>query len=405
MNIKKIREDFPILERKINGNPLVYFDNAATSQKPLQVIEAISNYYKHHNANVHRGIHTLSDESTQLYEESRKNIAEFMGAGSPEELVFTKGATDSLNSLALSLGKKIVAGDEIITTIAEHHSNFLPWQKLARERGAILKIIFAIENEEGFIKSLKENLSEKTKIVTLLHASNALGTIFPITRIVEKIRQYNPNIKIVIDGAQSLPHIPINVQKLNIDFFACSAHKMMGPMGIGGLWIKKEHLETLEPFAVGGGMIDEVTLEKSSWAEAPHKFEAGTPNVAGAVGWAEAIKYIKKIGGMKVIQKHTQELAGYAIKRLEEIEGLIILGPTKRTGLVSFTIEGIHAHDIAGVLDSKGIAIRAGHHCTAPLHEKLGINASARISFQIYNTKEEIDYFVEALKNGIKLLR
>ena len=405
MNIKKIREDFPILERKINGNPLVYFDNAATSQKPMQVIEAISNYYKHHNANVHRGIHTLGDESTQLYEESRKNIAEFMGAGSPEELVFTKGATDSLNSLAISLRKEIDAGDEIITTIAEHHSNFLPWKKLALENRAILKLIFAIENEEKFIKRLEENLSEKTKIVTLLHASNVLGTIFPIMRIVEKIRQYNPNIKIVIDGAQSLPHIPINVQKLNIDFFACSAHKMMGPMGIGGLWIKKEHLETLEPFAFGGSMINEVTLERSSWAEAPHKFEAGTPDVAGAIGWAEAIKYIKKIGGMKVIQKHTQELAEYTIKRLKEIEGLIILGPTKRTGLVSFTIDGIHAHDVAGVLDSKGIAIRAGHHCAAPLHAKLGIDASARISFQIYNTKEEINYFVDALKNGIKLLR
>ena len=408
MNVKKIRNDFPILERKINGNPLIYFDNAATSQKPLAVIEAISDYYKKHNANVHRGIHTLSDESTQLYEGARKTIAEFIGAGSPKELIFTKGTTDSLNSLAISLCKEINTDDEIITTIAEHHSNFLPWQKLAEKRGASLKILKTIDNEKLFINELEKTLTEKTKIVTLTQASNVLGTIFPIMRIAEKVRQYNPNIKIVIDGAQSLPHIPVNVRKLNIDFFAFSAHKMMGPMGIGGLWIKNELLQCLEPFAVGGGMINEVTLKKSSWAEAPHKFEAGTPDVAGAIGWAKAIKYIEKIGGMKTLQKHCRELTKYAIENLQKIDGLKILGPAdteKRTGLVSFTVNGVHAHDIAGLLDSKGVAIRAGHHCAAPLHEELGINASARVSFQIYNTKEEIDYFVETLKEGLKILR
>jgi len=408
MNVKKIRNDFPILERKINGNPLIYFDNAATSQKPLAVIEAISDYYKKHNANVHRGIHTLSDESTQLYEGARKTIAEFIGAGSPNELIFTKGTTDSLNSLAISLCKEINTDDEIITTIAEHHSNFLPWQKLAEKRGAALKILRTIDNEKLFINELEKTLTEKTKIVTLTQASNVLGTISPIMRIAEKVRQYNPNIKIVIDGAQSLPHIPVNVRKLNIDFFAFSAHKMMGPMGIGGLWIKKEHLEELEPFAFGGGMINEVTIEKSSWAEVPHKFEAGTPDVAGAIGWAKAIKYIEKIGGMKTLQKHCRELTKYAIENLQKIDGLKILGSAdaeKRTGLVSFTVNGVHAHDIAGLLDSKGVAIRAGHHCAAPLHEELGINASARVSFQIYNTKEEIDYFVETLKEGLKILR
>ncbi len=408
MNVKKIRNDFPILERKINGNPLIYFDNAATSQKPLAVIEAISDYYKKHNGNVHRGIHTLSDEATQLYEDTRKTIAEFIGAGSPKELIFTKGTTDSLNSLAISLCKEINTEDEIITTIAEHHSNFLPWQKLAEERGAALKILKTVDNEKLFINELEKILTEKTKIVTLTQASNVLGTISPIMRIAEKVRQYNPNIKIVIDGAQSLPHIPVNVRKLNIDFFAFSAHKMMGPMGIGGLWIKNELLQWLEPFAVGGGMINEVTLKKSSWAEAPHKFEAGTPDVAGAIGWAKAIKYIEKIGGMKTLQKHCRELTKYAIENLQKIDGLKILGPAdteKRTGLVSFTVNGVHAHDIAGLLDSKGVAIRAGHHCAAPLHEELGINASARVSFQIYNTKEEIDYFVETLKEGLKILR
>ena len=408
MNVKKIRNDFPILERKINGNPLIYFDNAATSQKPLAVIEAISDYYKKHNANVHRGIHTLSDESTQLYEGARKTIAEFIGANSANELIFTKGTTDSLNSLAISLCKEINTDDEIITTIAEHHSNFLPWQKLAEKRGAALKILRTIDNEKLFINELEKTLTEKTKIVTLTQASNVLGTIFPIMRIAEKVRQYNPNIKIVIDGAQSLPHIPVNVRKLNIDFFAFSAHKMMGPMGIGGLWIKNELLQWLEPFAVGGAMINEVTLKKSSWAEAPHKFEAGTPDVAGAIGWGKAIKYIEKIGGMKTLQKHCRELTKYAIENLQKIDGLKILGPEdaeKRTGLVSFTVNGVHAHDIAGLLDSKGVAIRAGHHCAAPLHEELGINASARVSFQIYNTKEEIDYFVETLKEGLKILR
>ena len=408
MNVKKIRNDFPILERKINGNPLIYFDNAATSQKPLAVIEAISDYYKKHNANVHRGIHTLSDESTQLYEGARKTIAEFIGAGSPKELIFTKGTTDSLNSLAISLCKEINTNDEIITTIAEHHSNFLPWQKLAEKRGAALKILKTLDNEKLFINELEKTLTEKTKIVTLTQASNVLGTISPIMRIAEKVRQYNPNIKIVIDGAQSLTHIPVNVRKLNIDFFAFSAHKMMGPMGIGGLWIKNELLQWLEPFAVGGGMINEVTLKKSSWAEAPHKFEAGTPDVAGAIGWGKAIKYIEKIGGMKTLQKHCRELTKYAIENLQKIDGLKILGSAdaeKRTGLVSFTVNGVHAHDIAGLLDSKGVAIRAGHHCAAPLHEELGINASARVSFQIYNTKEEIDYFVETLKEGLKILR
>ena len=408
MNVKKIRNDFPILERKINGNPLIYFDNAATSQKPLAVIEAISDYYKKHNANVHRGIHTLSDESTQLYEGARKTIAEFIGANSANELIFTKGTTDSLNSLAISLCKEINTDDEIITTIAEHHSNFLPWQKLAEKRGAALKILKTVDNEKLFINELEKTLTEKTKIVTLTQASNVLGTIFPIMRIAEKVRQYNPNIKIVIDGAQSLPHIPVNVRKLNIDFFAFSAHKMMGPMGIGGLWIKNELLQWLEPFAVGGGMINEVTLKKSSWAEVPHKFEAGTPDVAGAIGWAKAIKYIEKIGGMKTLQKHCRELTKYAIENLQKIDGLKILGSAdaeKRTGLVSFTVNGVHAHDIAGLLDSKGVAIRAGHHCAAPLHEELGISASARVSFQIYNTKEEIDYFVETLKEGLKILR
>ncbi len=407
MNTKKIRKDFPILERKMNGENLVYLDNAATSQKPRQVIESISDYYENHNSNVHRGVHTLSDEATQLYENARKTIANYLGAALPEELIFTKGTTDGLNSLASSLKNTIAEGDEIITTVIEHHSNFIPWQKIAKERKAVLKVL-KIEKEGEFpIKDFKKLLSEKTKIVALTHASNVLGTIFPVKRIAEKARKQNPEIKIIVDGAQTLPHIPINVTSLGIDFFTFSGHKMLGPMGIGGLWIKKKYLDTLEPFSFGGGMINTVTVEESTWANAPQKFEAGTPNVAGAVGLAEAVKYIEKIG-IENIQKHTQSLSKLTIKELQKIEGLEILGPTdasKRSGLVSFTIKGIHAHDIAGVLDAKGIAIRAGQHCTAPLHNCLNLNSSARVSFQVYNTKKEVNFFVKSLKEGLKILR
>ncbi len=407
MNVKKIRKDFPILERKINGKKLIYFDNAATSQKPKEVIDAICHYYKNHNANVHRGIHTLSDEATQLYEESRKTVAEFIGAKSPEELVFTKGTTDGLNALAISLESLLEPEDEIITTVAEHHSNFLPWQRLAEKTGANL-IILEMDNEGSFpLKDFKKALSGKTKIVALTHASNVLGTIFPIKKITKQAHKHNPQIKVVVDGAQSAPHIPVNVQGLGIDFFTFSGHKMLGPMGIGGLWIKKEHLELMEPFAVGGGMIHTVTKEKSSWAEAPFKFEAGTPNVAGAVGLAEAVKYLERIG-MEDVQRHTQELTKFALKELEKVEDVEILGPkdvSKRTGLVSFVIKNVHAHDIAGVLDTKGIAIRAGQHCTAPLHTSLCIDTSARVSFQIYNTKREVKDFIKALKEGLDILK
>ncbi|MBD3365882.1 SufS family cysteine desulfurase [candidate division WWE3 bacterium] len=411
MSTEKIRKDFPILERKINGKPLVYLDNSATSQKPKQVIEAMLNYYEKHNANVHRGIHTLSDEATHLYEDARKTVAEFIG-GKPEELVFTKGTTDSLNAVALMLQRDIKKGDEIITTVVEHHSNFIPWQRIAEEKGAVLKVISMKESQrEGSpdfpMRQLKNLLSKKTKIVALGHVSNVLGTVFPVTGISREVHKYNKDIKIVVDGAQSVPHIPVNVKKLGIDFLTFSGHKMLGPMGIGGLWIREELAEKLTPFSYGGGMINKVSIEKSTWAATPHKFEAGTPNVAGAVGLAEAVKYLEKIG-MKEVKKHTQDLAAHAIKELRVLEDVRILGPLdaeKRAGLVSFVIEGVHAHDIAGVLDAKGIAIRAGQHCTAPLHKALCLNASARVSFQIYNTKKEIDYFIESLREGLKLLR
>ncbi|HDQ88829.1 MAG TPA: cysteine desulfurase [candidate division WWE3 bacterium] len=409
LNTKSIRKDFPILERKINGNPLVYFDNAATSQKPLRVIRAVSDYYLNSNANVHRGIHELSEEATKMYEEARKTVANFIGATSANELIFTKGTTDGINAVATGLTPQTSSGDGIIVTSAEHHSNFVPWQKLCELKGAELKVLAtANSNTEFPLESLTSLLNEKTKIVSLSHASNVLGTIFPIMRIAQIVKEYNPEILIIVDAAQSVPHLPVNVQKLGCDFLAFSGHKMLGPMGIGALWMKKEHMEKLEPYEFGGGMISSVKAEKSTWAEGPEKFEAGTPNVAGAIGLAEAVKYLQKLG-MENVQKHSQELAEITIKKLKEIPNikLNILGsqkPEERTGLVSFTIEGAHPHDIAAVLNSKGIAVRAGQHCTMPLHDSLGISASTRVSFYIYNTEEEVDYFIESLKKGLKIL-
>ncbi len=409
MNTNKIRKDFPILERKINGNPLVYFDNAATSQKPKQVIEAISNYYSNHNANVHRGIHDLSEEATEMYEEARKAVANFIGANT-EEIIFTKGTTDGLNGIARSLSSQIQEGDEIIVTSVEHHSNFVPWQKICELKKAKLVVwnIFQSKNssDEISLEAFSSLLSPKTKIVALSHASNVLGTIFPIMRISEIAKSHNEKILLIVDGAQSVPHIPVDVQKLGADFLAFSGHKMLGPMGIGVLWAKREHLKTLEPFEFGGGMISQVKEDQSTWAEIPARFEAGTPNVSGAIGLAEACKYLQKIG-MEEVQKHSQDLAEHAMKRLREISNLAILGPTdptKKTGLVSFTVQNAHPHDIAAVLNTKGIAVRAGQHCTMPLHDSLEISASTRASFYIYNTVEEVDYFIESLKEGLKIL-
>ena len=401
-DIEDIRKDFPILKRKINGFPLVYFDNAATTQKPVQVIKAISDYYLNHNANVHRGVHSLSDEATHLHEESRKTVAEFIGA-KPEELVFTMGATDSLNAVATGIESQINAGDEIVTFISEHHSNFVPWQKVCERKGANLKVADFLTPEA----SIKPLLSEKTKVVALSQASNVLSMVFPIMRICEFIKNYNRDILIVVDGAQSVPHMPVNVQKLGCDFLAFSGHKMLGPMGIGCLWIKKEAQELVEPWKFGGGMIREVLLSKSTWVEGPQRFEAGTPNVAGAVGLARAIKYLQDVG-MENVQSHISELTIYALAKLREIAGLKVIGPTEAdsgASLISFVVEGTHAHDISAVLDSKGVAVRSGQHCAMPLHDKLGVSATARVSFYIYNTFSEIDYFIEALKEGLKILR
>lgn len=389
LDVDQIKRDFPILQRQINGQPLVYLDNAATSQKPRQVIEAMVDYYQQHNANVHRGIHTLGDESTRMYQQARKKIAKFIGAGDANELVFVRNTTEGINLVAYSWGTANVSkGDVIVTTEMEHHSNLVPWQELAKRVGARL--------EYTDMEDLDEKLKLKPKLLALVHVSNFLGTINPIREIVSKCK----SVKVLVDGAQAVPHMPVDVRKLGCDFYAFSGHKMYGPMGIGGLWVKREILEDMQPFMTGGGMISEVHKTGTVFADLPDRFDAGTPNVAGAVGLAAAVEYLEKIG-MNNVRTHAKELIEYALNKLKSIKGIKIYGPReieRRGGLVAFSVKGIHAHDVAQVLDSEGIAVRSGHHCTMPMHEKLGISGTTRASFGIYNTKEDIDRLIEGLE-------
>lgn len=405
MNPKEIKKDFPIFNRIINGNPLVYLDNAATTQKPKQVLEAIIDFYSNYNANVHRGIHTLSEEATHLYEQARKNIADFIGAPNWEEVVFTKGTTEALNRIASEWAlKSLNEGDEILLTRAEHHSNLVPWQIVSQKTGAVIK--FLEFNEQGEISrnEINEKINSRTKFVSVTHASNVLGSIFPVREIAKKAKEFGAIV--AVDGAQAVPHMGVNVQTLGCDFYVFSGHKMLGPMGIGVLWGRKELLSKLDPYEYGGGMINTVTYEKSDWAQLPEKFEAGTPNVSGAIGVSAACDYLKKLG-MENVRNHDIELNKYAIQKLSEIEDLSIMGPLdaeKRTGLVSFYIKNVHAHDVASVLNSTGVAVRSGHHCTMPMHTQMGISASTRASFYIYNTLEDIDLLVEGVKKAIKIL-
>ena len=394
LDVEQIRKDFPILNRKIHGKQLIYLDNAATSQKPRQVIEAIDDYYKNHNANIHRSIHTLGEEATQKYEEAHENVAEFINADSYQNIIFTKNTTESLNLLAYSLTSKLKKGDEIVISQMEHHSNFVPWQQLAKQRD--LKLKFIKINEEGLLdaKSINENITKKTKIVSITHVSNVLGTINPIQDIA-KIAHENKALMIA-DGAQSAPHMPVDVKNLDVDFYAFSGHKMLGPTGIGVLYGKKELLEEMQPFLYGGEMIREVRFDDTKFNDLPWKFEAGTMNIAEGIGLSAAIDYLNNIG-MEQIQKKDRELADYAMKRLKEIKELTIYGPEERGAVVSFNLKNIHAHDVSQILDSEGIAIRAGHHCCMPLMSVLKVPATARASFYLYNTGEEIDKLIIAL--------
>ena len=396
--MNNVKSDFPILSRKINGQPLVYLDNAATTQKPRQVIEVIRDYYENHNANVHRGIHTLGDESTRMYQRAREKVADFVGASDPNELVFVRNTTEGINLVAYAWGMANVGkGDVIVTTEMEHHSNLVPWQELAKRVGARVEYVAVNQEGELDLDSLEKKLELKPKLLALVHVSNFLGTINPVKKIATLAKKNGT--KVLIDGAQAVPQMPVNVSELGCDFYAFSGHKMYGPMGIGGLWVKREVLEEMQPFMTGGGTISEVHTGGTVFAGLPDRFDAGTPNVAGAVGLAAAVEYLEKIG-MQNVRAHEKELTAYAVKKLKSIKSIRIYGPRnleERGGLVAFSVEGIHAHDVAQVLDDEGIAVRSGHHCTMPMHEKLGLAATVRASFGIYNTKEEVDKLIEGL--------
>ncbi|EAC4172432.1 cysteine desulfurase [Listeria monocytogenes] len=399
IDIQKIRADFPILAQEINEKPLAYLDNAATSQKPKQVIEALTHYYEFDNANVHRGVHTLAARATDAYESARGKVAKFIHAREVAEIIFTRGTTSAINLVVDSYAEATIeAGDEIVISYLEHHSNLIPWQQLAKRKGAVLKYIELEEDGTISVEQAQKTIGEKTKIVALAHVSNVLGTITPIKEIAAIAHQFGAVI--LVDGAQAVPHMEVDVVDLDADFYAFSGHKMMAPTGIGALYGKRELLDAMEPTEFGGEMIDFVELYDSTWKELPWKFEAGTPIIGGAIALGAAIDYLAKVG-LANIHAHEQALASYAIEEMSKIEGITIYGPkdaSKRCGLVTFNLEGAHPHDIATILDEDGIAIRAGHHCAQPLMKWLDVSSTARASFYIYNTKEEIDALIDGLK-------
>ena len=407
-DVKKIREDFPILGREINGKRLVYFDNAATTQKPQAVIDSLVDYYQNYNANVHRGVHSLSMEATDKYEEAREKVAAFINAESSDCLIWTRNSSESLNLVAYTWGEKnIEEGDEIVLTPMEHHSNLVPWQEIARRKGAKIRFIPITSDGLLDLTEIEKIINDRTVLVSVVHMSNALGTINPVKQIATIA--HSRGAKVLIDGAQSVPHIPTDVQDYDCDFLVFSGHKMLGPTGIGCLYAKKEILETMEPFMTGGEMVLEVTYEKASWADLPMKFEAGTPNIADAIGLGAAIDYLNELG-MDNIYSHENELTFHAMCKFFELqsEGVELFGPRDENlkgGVFSFNVPDVHPHDLGTVLDNMGIAVRTGHHCAMPLVKSLGVAATARASFYLYNTTDEIDVFVDALREAIRYFR
>ncbi|MCP8969686.1 cysteine desulfurase [Ectobacillus ponti] len=395
MDIQAIREQFPILHQQVNGKQLVYLDNAATSQKPISVIETLGRYYKEYNSNVHRGVHTLGTKATDAYEGARETVRKFINARSIREVVFTRGTTTALNGIATGYAAEhLKEGDEIVISYMEHHANIIPWQQVAKRTGAVLKYIPLQEDGTISLADAEQTITSNTKIVSIMYVSNVLGTINPVKELAA-IAHRNGAIMIV-DGAQSAPHMRVDVQDLDCDFYVFSSHKMCGPTGVGVLYGKESILENMEPFEFGGEMIDFVDLQESTWKELPWKFEAGTPIIGGAIGLAAAIDFLESIG-LENIERHEHELAQYAMERLSEVDGVTIYGPKHRAGLITFNIEDVHPHDVATVLDVEGIAVRAGHHCAQPLMRWLKVSATARASFYLYNTKDEVDAFVEGL--------
>lgn len=395
--LEGIKKDFPVLNQIVNDEPLVYLDNAATTQKPLKVLAAIKDYYENDNANVHRGVHTLAERATKKYEAAREKVRQFINAKSTKEVLFTRGTTTSINWVAQFAGQILKTGDEIVISIMEHHSNIVPWQEVAKKTGAILKFVY-LKDGQLDMDDLRKKITNQTKFVSIAHVSNVLGTINPVEEITKIAHEHGAYM--VVDGAQSTPHMAIDLQKMDVDFFAFSGHKMMGPTGIGVLYGKEELLNQFEPVEFGGEMIDFVYESHSTWTELPWKFEAGTPNIAGAIALGAAIDYIQELG-IDQIHQHEIELIDYLMPKLQEIEGLKIYGPkdnVKRGGLIAFNIEGLHPHDVATALDMEGVAVRAGHHCAQPLLNYLETPATARASFYLYNTKADCDKLVEALK-------
>ncbi|KKK39356.1 cysteine desulfurase [Mesobacillus campisalis] len=398
MNAREIRELFPILNQEVNGNPLVYLDSAATSQKPVQVIEALDKYYREYNSNVHRGVHTLGTRATDGYEGAREKVRKFINAKSIQEVIFTRGTTTSLNTVAASYGRaNLSEGDEIVISYMEHHSNIIPWQQVAKATGATLKYLPLQGDGSISLEDAKNTITTNTKIVSVMQVSNVLGVINPVKEIA-RIAHENGAI-MVVDGAQSAPHLNVDVQDLDCDFFAFSSHKMCGPTGIGVLYGKKHLLEQMEPVEFGGEMIDFVGLYESTWKELPWKFEGGTPIIAGAIGLGAAIDFLNEVG-MEHLEAHEHKLAAYAMEKMSTVEGLTIYGPkdaSNRAGVVTFNLEDVHPHDVATVLDAEGIAVRAGHHCAQPLMKWLNVSATARASFYLYNTEDDIDKLVAGL--------
>ncbi len=402
---EKVRQDFPILHQQVNDHPLVYLDNAATSQKPLAVLNALRDYYEQYNSNVHRGIHSLSAKATDEYEAARQKIARFVNANSYQEIVYTRNASEAINLVAYSWGlNTLKPGDEIILTVMEHHSNFVPWQMVAQKTGAVLKFVELTDTQEFDLEQFKTLISDKTKLVSVVHVSNTLGCINPVAEIVKISHSFGA--KVLIDACQSLPHLPIDVQKIDCDWLVGSGHKMCGPTGIGFLYGKRDLLLEMPPFLGGGEMIEEVSLDNFTCGELPHKFEAGTPAIAEAITLGAAIDYLMGIG-MDKIHAYEQELTAYLFEKLKEIPEITLYGPQPdstgegRAALATFTAGEIHANDLATILNDSGIAIRSGHHCTQPLHQYLGVSSTARASFYFYNTRDEVDQFVKALKEAI----
>jgi cysteine desulfurase/selenocysteine lyase len=402
LNIQSIRKDFPVLNRQVNGKPLVYFDNAATSQTPKQVIQSIVNYYENYNSNIHRGVHTLSQEATDAYEKARQTLQAHLNVARPEEVILTSGTTHSINIVASGFASLLKEGDELLVSAMEHHSNIVPWQMACEKTGAMLKVIPMNSMGELEMDVFDQLLSERTRLVFCNHVSNALGTINPIKEIITKAHAVGAAV--LVDGAQAAPHFKVDVQKLDVDFYTLSAHKVCGPTGIGLLYGKRSWLEKLPPYQGGGEMIAEVSFEKTTYADLPHKFEAGTPNIAGGIAFGAAIDYMNQIG-FEAIAAYEEELLVYATNQLKQIEGIEFVGEAKnKASVISFNLKGIHPYDVGSILDKLGIAVRTGHHCAQPVMQHFNVPGTVRASFAFYNTKEEIDIFVEGVKTAQRML-